>query len=177
MEFESLRSKLVSSIEPDITTSDNILSAVLVIVYNSADPSVIMTVKPQTMRHHAGQIAFPGGRLDSQDADLLETALRETYEELGVHIGRNEIAGQLDNVVTQSSGYEITPFIHITEKLAELSSNTEVDKILYAPLEDLLGTITTSADLGTVFLHDGYTVWGATARILENLGHKIGILD
>lgn len=57
------------------------------------------------MKFHAGEISFPGGKLDSNDSDLLETALRETSEEIGLVITRDQIVGQLEPVVTLNSGF------------------------------------------------------------------------
>lgn len=147
------------------------------IIHNLVDPTVIMTVKPKSMKHHGGQIAFPGGKLDLADDDLLDTALRETREELGLVVERGQVIGQLPSVITQSSGYEITPFVYIADKVDKMVPNSEVDEILCAPLAELFDTVTTSNELGTVFVHGGHTVWGATARILLSLGRKVGVLD
>ncbi len=175
MELDSLRSSLESTLDPAIRESSRIMSAVLVIISDAVDPSVIMTVKPQSMRQHAGQVAFPGGKVEPQDGDLLDTALRESNEELGVRIGRTEVIGQMDAVFTQSSGYEIVPFVCIRAETSELVPNAEVDKILAPSLEDIFSSSGTSPDLGRVFLHGGYTIWGATARILEDIGRRTGL--
>lgn len=177
MELESLVHKLSSKLDARIGDSDKTESAVLLIIHNPVTPSVVMTVKPQSMRYHGGEVAFPGGKLDDGDSDLLATALRESHEELGLEIERDDIVGQLSTVSTQSSGYIITPFVHITNTLKDMVPNTEVDEILCLPLKDLLDSAQTSSSLGLVFAYGGHNIWGASARILAELGHKTGLLQ
>ena len=85
MELDAIRSVLSSSIDPTLETTDYRLASVLVVIYGQK-PIVIMTEKPKHMKFHAGEISFPGGKLDPNDSDLLETALRETREEIGLKI-------------------------------------------------------------------------------------------
>ena len=95
MLLDDLKSVLSTSIVPEIKdTVGYRLASVLVVIYDSS-PKIIMTEKPQSMKLHAGEISFPGGKLDPMDSDLLDTALRETNEEIGLHISRGQILGQL----------------------------------------------------------------------------------
>ena len=82
--LDDLKSRLSSSINPVIPNPGEYrLASILVVIYGD-DPIVLMTEKPKHMKFHAGEISFPGGKLDSDDSNLLETALRETREEIGL---------------------------------------------------------------------------------------------
>ena len=110
MLLDDLTSLLSTPIVPDIQSNiDYRLASVLVVIYDSS-PKIIMTEKPESMKFHAGEISFPGGKFDATDSDLLETALRETGEEIGLHISRDQILGQLDPVKTLNSGFLISTF-------------------------------------------------------------------
>ena len=131
MILENIKSTLTSSIHPTIDDPGEYrLASVLVVIYGN-DPIVVMTEKPKHMKFHAGEISFPGGKLDNSDSDILETALRETREEIGLTITRDQVVGQLDSVVTLNSGFLILPFVSIIDKIPELSPNAEVEKIFH----------------------------------------------
>ena len=180
MLLDDLKSILSTSTFPDI--KDNVgyrLASVLVVIYDSS-PKIIMTEKPQSMKLHAGEISFPGGKLDPNDSDLLETALRETSEEIGLHISRDQILGQLDPVKTLNSGFLILPFVCMLQEIPSLVSNSEVEKIFHIPLDPLLDTIMKDSDPDHNLIDEMYTfeyqsqiVWGASARILQQIESKI----
>src|SRR5574340_1482299 len=107
------------------SNSKSKLAAVMIIVFGN-EPMVLMTERPKTMNHHAGEISFPGGTWEEKDSDLLETAIRETREELGVEISRSMIIGQLKPVTTLNSGFVITPFIAMLNKLPKILTNSEI---------------------------------------------------
>ena len=175
IDLESLRRDLGSVIGGHASSPGRTESAVLVIIHDPAAPSVVMTVKPRSMREHAGEVAFPGGKREDGDADLLDTALREAREELGLEVRRGEVAGQLRTVETQISGYAITPFVCVRGSLGALEPNSEVDEILRMPLEQLLRTRDPAGKLGLEFTHGAHTVWGASARILEEICGRTGL--
>ena len=88
MHFDKLKSILSNPINPEIQSDvDYKLAAVLVVIYGET-PTIIMTEKPKSMKFHAGEISFPGGKLDTNDSNLLDTALRETSEEIGLNISK-----------------------------------------------------------------------------------------
>ena len=88
MLLDDLKSTLSTSINPKIETAGKYrLASILVVIYGK-EPIVVMTEKPKNMKFHAGEISLPGGKLDSNDSDLLETALRETSEEIGLTISK-----------------------------------------------------------------------------------------
>ena len=144
--LDDLKSVLSTSIVPEIKdTVGYRLASVLVVIYDSS-PKIIMTEKPQSMKLHAGEISFPGGKLDPMDSDLLDTALRETNEEIGLHISRGQILGQLNPVKTLNSGFLILPFVCVLEEIPLLVPNSEVEKIFHIPLKPLLETMMNDSD-------------------------------
>ncbi|MGH2734790.1 MAG: NUDIX hydrolase [Actinomycetota bacterium] len=142
------------------------------------DPTLIFTVRTDTLPSHKGQISFPGGSIDPGDESVRHTALRETQEEIGIEPDAVRIVGELDTFPTYVTGYVVTPFVGWLPEEPELRPNpAEVAEILHVPLAHLTETI--RADPG--FLHAGRTypteawiwndhvIWGVTARILRLL--------
>ena len=176
MILEDIKSTLTNSIHPTIESpGDYRLASVLVVIYGN-EPVVVMTEKPKNMKFHAGEISFPGGKLDSNDSDLLDTALRETSEEIGLNISREQVIGQLEPVVTLNSGFLILPFVSILNEIPTLSPNREVEKIFYMPLDSLLNTMAHDPDPSHNIIQEMFTfeyqnkiVWGASARILKQI--------
>jgi len=176
MLFDDLKSNLSTPINSKIKTDGKYrLASVLVVIYGK-EPIIVMTEKPKHMKFHAGEISFPGGKLDSDDSDLLETALRETNEEIGLTISKEQVIGQLDPVITLNSGFLILPFISLLDKIPPLSPNAEVEKIFHIPLEPFLKTKAKDPDPSHNLIQEMYTfeyqnqiVWGASARILKQI--------
>ena len=144
------------------------------------DPIIVMTEKPKTLNFHAGEISFPGGKFDPDDSDLLDTALRETREEIGLGISKSQVIGQLEPVVTLNSRFIILPFVSIVDDITKLSANSEVEKIFHIPLEPFLKTMANDPDLNHNRIQEMYTfeyqnkiVWGASARILNQITHRL----
>ena len=105
MQLDELKSRLSSPLNPEMKLDERYrLASILVVIYGD-EPIVVMTEKPKHMKFHAGEISFPGGKLDPEDSTLLETALRETSEELGLTISKEQVIGQLEPVVTLNSGF------------------------------------------------------------------------
>ena len=144
---------------------------------------VVMTKKPKHMKFHAGEVSFPGGKLDSNDLDLLETALRETSEEIGLEITREQVIGQLEPVITLNSSFLILPFVSIVDVIPSLTANAEVETIFHIPLESFLSTAARDPDPSHniiqemfTFEYQNQTVWGASARILKQIQNCSQIL-
>ncbi len=144
----------------------------------------VFTRRRTDLRRHAGEISFPGGRQDAEDADLSETALREAEEEIGLPQAQVDLLGELPRVSTFVTNYEIHPFVGlIPSGLQWEASPTEVDAVLEFPL-DALRTARTRTRIerrGISFETDAYIldehlIWGATARILESLLERAGEL-
>ena len=180
MLLDKLKSPLSTQINPKIESDGKYrLASVLVVIYGK-EPIVVMTEKPKHMKFHAGEISFPGGKLDVADFDLLETALRETSEEIGLKISKNQVIGQLSPVRTLNSGFLILPFVSILDEIPQLVSNSEVETIFHMPLDTLLKTITKDTDPNHNPVDEMYTfeyqaqiVWGASARILKQIESKL----
>ena len=176
MLLDDLKSNLSTPINSKIETNGKYrLASILVVIYGK-EPIIVMTEKPKHMTFHAGEISFPGGKLDSDDSDLLETALRETSEEIGLTISKEQVIGQLEPVVTLNSGFLILPFISVINQIPTLSANAEVEKIFHIPLESFLKTQANDPDPSHNLIQEMYTfeyqnqiVWGASARILKQI--------
>ena len=175
-----LKQILTNSITPEVLDdSKSKLAAVMIILFGN-EPMLLMTERPQTMNHHAGEISFPGGTWEKEDEDLLGTAIRETREELGVEISRSMVIGQLKTVTTLNSGFKITPFIAILEKLPTIVPSSEIASILRIPLFSLLKTIEDDKDPSHksilemhTFKFQDHLIWGASARMLKQILVKI----
>jgi 8-oxo-dGTP pyrophosphatase MutT (NUDIX family) len=167
---------LTSEINPTLENyGKNKLASILVVIYGEP-PIVVMTEKPKHMKFHAGEISFPGGKLDSTDDNLLETALRETREEIGLTLRPEQVIGQLNPVITLNSGFTILPFVSVVDEIPPLSANAEVEKIFHIPLESFLKTMANDPDPTHNLIQEMYTfefqgniVWGASARVLKQI--------
>ena len=176
MILDKLRTMLTSEINPVLENyGKNKLASILVVIYGNS-PIVVMTEKPKHMKFHAGEISFPGGKLDSVDSNLLETALRETREEIGLTLRPDQVIGQLDPVITLNSGFTILPFVSVVDEIPLLSANAEVEKIFHIPLESFLKTMANDPDPTHNLIQEMYTfefqgniVWGASARVLKQI--------
>ncbi|MHB8602084.1 MAG: NUDIX hydrolase [Nitrosotalea sp.] len=180
LDVANLRKILSSDImaEPQ-DDSKNKLAAVMVIVFGS-EPMILMTERPATMNHHAGEISFPGGTWEKKDGDLLGTAIRETREELGLEISKTMVIGQLMPVTTLNSGFKIIPFVTIFDTLPNIVPNSEIASVLRMPLDPLLKTIEDDKDPlhksileMYTFKFENHLIWGASARMLKQIHDKI----
>jgi 8-oxo-dGTP pyrophosphatase MutT (NUDIX family) len=154
-------------------------AAVLVPLIDRAEGmTVLLTQRTAHLSAHAGQISFPGGRVEEQDADAIATALRETEEEVGLSRDLVEVIGRLDTYVT-GTGFEITPIVGIVEPVYTLTIDPfEVAEAFEVPLSYILDrnnhnrTERESAGRTRVFFvlpYQGRNIWGATAGMLVNL--------
>lgn len=157
-------------------------AAVLVAITDRPRPGVILTQRPETMRKHPGQVAFPGGRVDPDDADLVAAALREAEEEVALPGSVVELVGLTDPYRT-ITGYKVTPVLGVIPPDIALSPNAgEVDAIFEAPLDFLLdpanhGSNTLDFNGRTrtyyeIFWEDR-RIWGATAAMIVNLSKRL----
>lgn len=157
-------------------------AAVLIAVTDRAEPGVILTRRPETMRRHPGQIAFPGGRIDASDADVIAAALREAEEETALPSGVVQIIGAVDRYRT-ITGYDITPVLGVVPPdLALVANVDEVSHIFEAPLAFLLDPANHApceADWNGTTRHyyeiewEGHRIWGATASMIINLSRRL----
>ncbi len=151
-------------------------AAVLIAVYEEQEPCVLLTVRTEMVEHHKGQISFPGGAQDPEDADLTATALRESEEEIGLQRADVEVWGQLDDIVTISN-FIVSPYVGRVTKAAPYAftpSAVEVAELLEVPLAHLHGPSLNTEPApwrGRLVPPPSYSfgehlIWGATARML-----------
>lgn len=161
-------------------------SAVLLPLFkHAADYHLILTKRTDTLKYHKGQIAFPGGALDPNDGDVLTTALRESYEEVGIRPEDVTVLGRLDEMATFSTNFTIAPFVGLIPYPYAFRPNPiEVATIFDAPLPVLADPavlrsyVRTREDGETVVDYEyhigGHVIWGATARIIRHFLQLIG---
>ncbi len=153
-------------------------AAVLLPIYEKeGEYYILFTKRTQKVEHHKGQISFPGGARHEHDRDLKDTALRETFEEIGVRPEDVTILGELDNMSTLTSNFLITPFVGIIPYPYEFIINEdEIEELVEVPLSALADErnyreevyiIEGAPNMGRVFEYNGRVIWGATARILK----------
>ena len=160
-------------------------AAVLIAVTERDDPTVILTQRPNTMRDHPGQVAFPGGKLDDGE-DAVDAALREAWEELAIEPRQVRIIGTTDRYQT-GTGFDITPVLAtIPSDLPIRPYPREVESWFECPLSILMDR-TVWRD-NEVFWkgamrqyyemdYDGYRIWGVTAAICINLSRRLAWID
>lgn len=150
------------------------------------EPEVLLTVRPEHLRSHAGQIAFPGGAVESDDKDRAATALREAHEEVGLSLPREQILGELPTYRT-GTGFEVTPVIALLKDAPRLTlDSNEVAETFQVPLSFLMNPRNHQRLQGGegenarviyampwVRQADGveFYIWGVTAAILRNFYH------
>jgi 8-oxo-dGTP pyrophosphatase MutT (NUDIX family) len=160
-------------------------AAVLVPVYvEEGQLHAVFTRRREDLRRHAGEISFPGGRRDEDDSDLMQTALREADEEVGLSPRAVEIAGALQPTPTIATGYAVYPFVGVIEAgMAWTLSAREVAEVIELPLAALRAgyarrrLVRRGLPIRTdTYVVDDHLIWGATARILADLFDRIGPL-
>jgi 8-oxo-dGTP pyrophosphatase MutT (NUDIX family) len=159
-------------------------AAVLVAIVDRPDPTVILTLRPETMRKHPGQISFPGGRIDPGDDGPVAAALREAEEEIGLPRSAVEIIGIADRYRT-ITGFEVTPVVGIVPPDLPLRPHPgEVAALFEAPLHYLLDPAHQQARSAMwrgqerhyyEIDYQGRRIWGATAAMIVNLSRRLVI--
>ena len=161
-------------------------AAVLIPLFTAnGELKILFTKRSMQVKDHKGQISFPGGVMEEMDQGLEETALREAYEEIGLLREDVEILGRADDATTVVSNYIVRPFVGAIPCPYDFKiSSEEVDRIIEVPFKVFYGNDSQyrrhSAEFegvtypGSAFEYKGDVIWGATARILENLVEILG---
>ena len=143
-------------------------SAVLIpLFYNQGQYHVLFTLRSDEVNFHKGEVCFPGGTKEPFDSSLLQTALRESEEEIGLNTKDIEVLGELDDSVTLTSNYVISPFVAFIPHPHSLKTNgREVKGTFAIPLSYLMGEDNFRQD-SYAYEYGGHIIWGATARIVR----------
>ena len=160
-------------------------AAVLLLLYGDrGDVEFLLTERPSTLSRHAGQISLPGGMEEAEDTDLVQTALRETREELGVDPQILHILGRLSPLTMRVSDVLLVPFVAWTPRPPVVKPDpSEVAEVLRVPLNALLDPdaireesweLRGSRWRVTFYRHGTHQIWGATAHILHDLATRMG---
>lgn len=167
-------------------------SAVLIpLLRDRGEYKVLLTKRTHRVDDHKGQISFPGGRVADEDRSYQETALRETWEEVGIRPEDITLLGRMDDALTLSSNYLIHPFVgYVPYPYPYQLNPLEVKRLMYVPfkvfLPDSALAMVERVEYGgrtyesQTYRYDGEVIWGATARMMKDLiqilGEKIDLL-
>lgn len=158
-------------------------SAVLVLLHDGeAGPEVLLTRRSWELRHHRGEVSFPGGRMDPGESPL-DTALREAHEEVGLDPDLVDVHGELEHLNTVVSRSYIVPKVATIGHVPELEAHEpEVERVMWVPLSELTRADTYHSEVWGVsgvertlhFFHlDDETIWGATGHMLVDLLRRV----
>lgn len=146
---------------------------------NENETCFLLTLRAEYNGTHSSQISFPGGKFDPADHSLQSTALRETYEEVGVKVREISLFKQMTDVYIPPSNFLVTPFLGFLKTPPEFQKNHEVEELISISVTDLLkdssvSTTTLSTSYAKnmevpCFILNNYVVWGATAMMLNEI--------
>ena len=172
-------SVLRSSLDPDpvveVAPGDR-LAGVLLPLIDGEEPSMVFTKRSEDLSRHRGEISFPGGLRHDEDANVEQTALRETLEEVGVDPSDVEVLGSLPPIHTYVTGILVVPFVGLfAQRPVIVPDPGEIAEVLEYPLHRLaelereqVYETDRGAWTGYVYDMDGSTIWGATGWILHS---------
>jgi 8-oxo-dGTP pyrophosphatase MutT (NUDIX family) len=174
---EKLRQCLALRPKQQISDTTRVPAAVVLpLFYKNGECWILFIKRTETVKYHKGQISFPGGRRETKDLTLRDTALRELYEEIGVPPDNVELLGELDDSVTVTSNYIISTFVGLIPYPYEFKPDPrEVAYIIEIPISALLNesclieenSVTEAKNIVYYFDYQDKVIWGATARILK----------
>jgi len=174
---QRLRQLLSQRQKRHIVNASRVSAAVLVPIYcKQGEYYLLFTKRTQKVKEHKGQISFPGGAREGEEI-LVNTALRECAEEIGLMAEEVEILGELDDTISKTSNYIITPFVALIPWPYQFQVNREeIEELIEVPLSALLDSsyqrqeteiIEGAAVISYFYDYQGRVIWGATARILS----------
>jgi 8-oxo-dGTP pyrophosphatase MutT (NUDIX family) len=153
-------------------------AAVLVLISRGEVPSILFTKRAAHLRHHPGEVCFPGGMWEFDDENLLATAQRETFEEIGLAARHIEVLGCLPQFYT-GAGTAVTPFVaHFDAAIPLHASVDELESIFTVPLAAFRAGLQVREDCFErkgqlirvpVYHYEGYEIWGFTAAVTAQL--------
>ncbi|NLT22975.1 MAG: CoA pyrophosphatase [Syntrophorhabdus sp.] len=168
--LETIRDRLLTHRPRQIPSDPSLRAATALLLFQrDGDVHCVLTKRTDTVRHHKGEVSFPGGMFEATDRDLEHTAFREVEEEIGVQFGDVEVIGRLDDSWTYS-GFVISPFVGVMPYPYEFSTNPrEVAYLIFLPYSILKGeefAPQRRSGEWTSFHYNGDRIWGATCRTL-----------
>jgi 8-oxo-dGTP pyrophosphatase MutT (NUDIX family) len=176
--IEQLRQQLAQRQKVHITNSPRIPAGVLIPIFiRDGQYHILFIQRTDRVRDHKSQISFPGGAYEKADGTMLNTALREAEEEIGLHPGDVQVLGELDDMATAGTNYVISPVVGLIPYPYNFKVDQfETEEIIEVPLTALMdkncmeeGTaLVDGQPINSYFYHyKNRTIWGATARILK----------
>lgn len=176
--IDKIKDALGSRKKAYITNSSLKDAAVLLPIFSKGDRyHIVFTRRSEHLAYHKGQISFPGGGRHEADISLLQTALRESREEIGLRESDVEILGELDDTATSTSHFRISPFVGLIPYPYEFTMDKyEVEEIFDLPIDELLASASTATggnnsaeriSQTSTFELNGRVIWGATGWILS----------
>ena len=158
---------------------DNMAAVGVLFDLTKCNPELLLIKRSRNLRNHPGEWAFPGGKVDQEDKDYSETALREIREEVGLNSSIINLLGRLETVKT-TSGYYVVPYVGILDNEYSLRINVnEVDDYMFLPFNVLISSKTcTQINYKNqmkqlAYVVDDRVIWGATARIISNVNYHM----
>ena len=173
---DAIRRLLSQNPKRSIDDPSLVPAGVMLLVYpKDGEYCILLNKRTETVEHHKGEISFPGGSQDEEDKTLLDTALRETEEEMGIREQDIEVLGELDDMPT-SSRFLMSPYVGTIPAPYDFRPSTiEVAEVLEVPISSLLDPenvrdeakiVDGRLDHSPTYAHRGHLVYGATARVL-----------
>lgn len=182
-DFKAQLNDALAASPPNRTSQEGArAAAVLIPIVGDGEPTLIFTLRTESLPSHKGQISFPGGSIDPSDPSPEVAAMRETEEEIGLDPASVEILGELDTFPTYVTRHVVTPFVGWIETMPKLRPNpAEVAAVLHVPLAELSESIRAEPGFShgdrtyptEAWVWNDHVIWGVTARIIRLLLHRL----
>lgn len=179
--FLQLQQRLAQRCPRKIDQPELAEAGVLVAITNEADPLLILTRRAAHLSSHQGEVAFPGGKRDPEDDDIIATAIREAEEEVELDSGLVTVVGEMDQVVSRF-GYLVTPVLALVPDNVNLRANPdELDAVFKVPLSLFQQPPSSYFQRGSVkvpsYDYDGFHIWGLTAMMIAEMMNNLWDAD
>ncbi len=169
--------RVLNDYHPVPVSNSGLIAAAVLIPFLGSGPNhrLLFTVRTSKVEHHKGEVSFPGGARDDEDATLEATALREAWEEVGIEPSDVRVLGRISDHETRS-GFAVTPFVGSVVTPSYNPSGLEVAELLEVPAREIWDRYRQGPEMVSYgggppapvyeFHHQGHRIWGATARML-----------